>query len=55
MRLYDINQGLKVHGVDNIYICSNAVLPNGSAVNPTLTLIALTERISEYLTTEKCS
>jgi len=45
-----VDPDLKLHGVDNIYVCSNAVMPNGSAVNPTLTLIALVERFAEHLT-----
>lgn len=40
---------MKVHGVDNLYICSNAVFPTSSAVNPTLTLVALAFRLSEHL------
>jgi choline dehydrogenase-like flavoprotein len=44
-----VDSDLRVHGVDNLFICSNAVLPNGAAVNPTLTLIALTERLADHL------
>jgi choline dehydrogenase-like flavoprotein len=40
---------LRVHGTDNLYICSNAVLPSGSAVNPTLTLTALAMRLGDHL------
>lgn len=40
---------MKVHGVDNLYVCSNAVFPTSSAVNPTLTLVALAFRLSEHL------
>jgi choline dehydrogenase-like flavoprotein len=43
------DRDLKVHGVDNLYICSNAVFPTSSAVNPTLTLVALAFRLSEHL------
>ena len=41
---------LRVHGTDNLYICSNAVFPTGSAVNPTLTLTALSFRLGAHLT-----
>ncbi|EEO7351681.1 GMC family oxidoreductase [Salmonella enterica] len=43
----DLN--LQVHGLENLYVCSNAVLPNASAVNPTLTLTALALRLGAYL------
>lgn len=43
------DKNMKVHGVDNLYICSNAVFPTSSAVNPTLTLVALAFRLSEHL------
>lgn len=40
---------LRVHGTDNLYVCSNAVFPTGAAVNPTLTLVALAMRLSDLL------
>jgi choline dehydrogenase-like flavoprotein len=40
---------LRVHGTENLYVCSNAVMPTGSAVNPTLTLTALSLRLGEHL------
>lgn len=40
---------LRVYGTDNLYVCSNAVFPTGSAVNPTLTLMALAMRLSDHL------
>jgi choline dehydrogenase-like flavoprotein len=46
---------LRVHGMDNLYICSNAVFPSGSAVNPTLTLTALTFRLGDHLTSSVAS
>lgn len=39
----------RVHGLDNLYICSNAMMPTLSAVNPTLTLTAMTFRFAEML------
>lgn len=38
---------LRVHDVDNVYVCSNAALPNIGAVNPTLSMLALTIRMAE--------
>jgi choline dehydrogenase-like flavoprotein len=40
---------LKVHDIDNLYLCSNGVFPSGSAVNPTLTLTALCMRLTDHL------
>lgn len=44
-----VDPNLRVHDVDNLYICSNAVFPTGSAVNPTLTLTALSLRLADHL------
>jgi choline dehydrogenase-like flavoprotein len=43
------NADLAIHDVDNLFICSNAVLPNSAAVNPTLTLAALALRLGAHL------
>lgn len=43
----DVN--LRVHEVSNLFICSNAVFPNAAAVNPTLTLAALSLRLGSHL------
>jgi choline dehydrogenase-like flavoprotein len=40
---------LKVHETNNLYLCSNGVFPSGSAVNPTLTLTALSIRLADHL------
>jgi len=44
-----VDSNLCVHETDNVYVCSNAVLPNTGAVNPTLTLVALSLRLGDYL------
>lgn len=44
-----VDRDLRIYGTDNLYICSNAVMPNGAAVNPTLTLLALAERLADHL------
>jgi choline dehydrogenase-like flavoprotein len=44
-----VDPDLKVHGTENLYVCSNAVMPTGSAVNPTLTLTALALRLGHHL------
>lgn len=44
-----VDENLRVFGTDNLYVCSNAVFPTGSAVNPTLTLTAMSMRLGDYL------
>ena len=44
-----VDLNLRVHGTDNLYVCSNAAFPSGSAVNPTLTLTALSMRLADHL------
>lgn len=44
-----LDKDLRIHGMENLYVCSNAAFPTGSAVNPTLTLTALTFRLVEHL------
>lgn len=44
-----VDADLRVHGIDNLYVISNAVLPNIGAINPTLTLTALAIRLGEHL------
>lgn len=41
-----------VHGVNNLYVCSNASLPTIGAVNPTLTLTAMALRLGDYLSSQ---
>lgn len=47
-----VNSDLRVHDVENLWICSNAVFPSGAAVNPTLTLSALALRLGDHLVQE---
>lgn len=44
-----VDRDLKVHGVENLYVCSNATFPSIGAVNPTLTLTALAFRLADHL------
>ena len=44
-----VNSDCKVHGIDNLYVAGSAPFPTAGAPNPTLTLIALTLRLSDYL------
>jgi choline dehydrogenase-like flavoprotein len=43
----DVN--CRVHGIANLYIAGAAVYPTAGCANPTLTLIALTLRLSDHL------
>ena len=44
-----VDEQLRVHGIGNLHVCSNAVFPSGAAVNPTLTVTALALRLGEHL------
>jgi len=44
-----VDEQLKVHGTDNLFIVSNSVFPSGSPANPTLTLVALAMRCLERM------
>jgi len=48
-----VDADLKVFGTDNLYVCSNAVHPTCAAVNPTLTLVAVTLKLTDYLLSQK--
>ncbi len=43
------DKNMKVHGVDNVYVCSNAAFTSTGAINPTLTLAALSLRLGDYI------
>ena len=50
----DPNQGVvdancKIHGIDNLFAAGSSCYPTGGAVNPTLTLVALSLRLSDHL------
>ena len=44
-----VDGDLRVHGMDNLYVCSTAVFPSVGAVNPTLTLVAMAFRLADHL------
>ncbi len=46
-----VDKNLRIHGTDNLYVCSNAVSPNVTATNPTLTLGAVAVRLAEHIAT----
>lgn len=54
MRLGEEGQGvvdtnLKVNGISNLYACDLSVFPVSPAANPTLTLVALAQRLADHL------
>lgn len=44
-----VDANCKVHGIDNLYIAGAACYATSAAPNPTLTLVALTLRLSDHL------
>lgn len=48
-----VNNNLEVIGCRDLYICSTAVFPSGSHSNPTMTLLALANRLAKHLTRKR--
>jgi choline dehydrogenase-like flavoprotein len=44
-----VDPELRIHGIENAYVCSTAVFPTSGSSNPTHTLIALAIRLSDTL------
>lgn len=44
-----VDSDLRVHGTNNLFVCSGAVFPTGGHINPTTILIALAFRLAERL------
>ncbi len=44
-----VDTNLRLHGTDNTYVCSGAVLPTSSFSNPTHTVLALAIRLAAHL------
>ncbi len=44
-----VDADLRCHEVDNLYIASSSVFPTGGHANPTLTIVALAERLAAHL------
>lgn len=44
-----VDANCRVHGYDNLYIAGSSVFPTSGWANPTLTILALTRRLSEHL------
>lgn len=46
-----VDKNLKIHEVENLFVCSNSSFASLGAVNPTLTLTALSFRLAEHIIT----
>ncbi len=46
-----VDENLKIHGIDNLYVAGASVFPTAGVSNPTLTIVALSIRLAEHLTT----
>jgi choline dehydrogenase-like flavoprotein len=44
-----VDADLRVHGTDNVYVCSTSAFPNITAVPPTLTRAAIALRLGDHL------
>jgi choline dehydrogenase-like flavoprotein len=44
-----VDRNCQVHGVGGLYIAGSSVFPTSSYANPTLTIVALSIRLSDYL------
>lgn len=46
-----VDANCQVHGISNLFVAGSGCFPTSGAVNPTLTLIALSHRLSDYVKT----
>lgn len=44
-----VDANCKIHGIDNLYAAGSSCFPTGGAVNPTLTVVAISLRLSDHL------
>ena len=44
-----VDENLKVHGIENLYISGSSVFTTGGSCNPTLPIVQLSLRLSDYL------
>jgi choline dehydrogenase-like flavoprotein len=44
-----VDSNCKIHGIDNLYVAGSSCFPTVSSVNPTLTIVAITLRLSDHL------
>jgi choline dehydrogenase-like flavoprotein len=44
-----VDGDLRVHGLQDLFLCSSSVFPTAGSVNPTWTLVALALRLADHL------
>lgn len=44
-----VDQNLKIHGIKNCFVAGSSVFPSPGFANPTLTIVALSHRLAQYL------
>jgi choline dehydrogenase-like flavoprotein len=44
-----VDKNCKVHGIDNLYIAGSSCYPTAGAINPTLTIVAISLRLADHL------
>lgn len=47
-----VDPDCRVHGIPNLYVAGSSVFPTAGAANPTLTIVALADRLAEHLARE---
>ncbi len=43
----------RVHGIQNVHVCSSSLFPSGSYINPTFTILALSVRLAAHLISQR--
>lgn len=46
-----VDPDCRVHGTDGLYVCGGSVFPTSGWANPTLTIVALAQRLADHLLT----
>jgi len=44
-----VDTNCKLHGINNLFVAGSAVFPTAGAPNPTLTIVALSLRLSDFI------